>query len=454
MPKIPCNTVEQTLRHRLSNLKDLLGLVAPVPEAWLSGAHRSPERVQPMDCQDCQEWRLLVRQWRKALRWTDGLDYALGCMLATIVSTKTVGDQLWMKVMGPAGCGKSTLCEAVSTSRQFVLAKSTIRGFHSGFGDGQEDNSLIAQLYDKTLVTKDGDTLLQSPNLGQILSEARDLYDCTSRTHYRNRTSRDYAGVRMTWLLCGTSSLRSIDSSELGERFLDCLIMEGIDDDLEDEVLLRVAYRAERNLSFEANGKMETQQDPAMAQAMQLTGGYVNYLRRNATELLGKVTMPEASMLHCICLGKLVAYMRARPSKVQEETSEREFGARLVSQHVRLAKCLAVVLNRRAVDRQVMARVQRVALDTARGDTLEIVKQLYEAPDGMETKAVSLFTSMTQEKTRSLLRFLRKIGVVTLVERRQGRMTSRRWTLTPRLRALWKKVLEGLDTLETKVSST
>src|SRR5690606_35550052 len=142
--------------------------------------------------------------------------------------------------------------EAISVNQDYVVAKSTIRGFHSGFktdGNGEEDNSLIDQIRDKTLVTKDGDTLLQSPNLGQILSEARDLYDSTSRTHYRNKMSRDYAGVRMTWLLCGTSSLREIDQSELGERFLDCVLMDDIDDELEDAILWRVANRVDRNMS-------------------------------------------------------------------------------------------------------------------------------------------------------------------------------------------------------------
>ena len=144
--------------------------------------------------------------WRKALKWTDGLDCALSVMLASVTSTMQVGDQLWVKIIGPASCGKSTLCEALSVNDKYILAKSTIRGFHSGYKsdrDGTEDNSLIVQVRNKTLITKDGDTILQSPNLGQILSDARDLYDCTTRSHYKNKMGKDYVGVRMTWILCG-----------------------------------------------------------------------------------------------------------------------------------------------------------------------------------------------------------------------------------------------------------
>jgi hypothetical protein len=424
---------------RVKQLDSLLGLVVDAPDEWQESTQgASKSKGGGMELLDCRAYSALSTSWRKALRWTDGLDCALSVMLASITSTKAVGDQLWVKIIGPASCGKSTLCEAVSTNRKYVLAKSTIRGFHSGFGDGQEDNSLVSQLYDKTLVTKDGDTLLQSPNLGQILAEARDLYDCTSRTHYRNKTSRDYSGVRMTWLLCGTSSLRSIDSSELGERFLDCVIMDGIDEDLEDEVLLRVAHRADRNLSIEANGKPESQQEPDLTLAMQLTGGYVNYLRENASKLLAKVTLPDWAKQKCIRLGKFVACMRARPSKAQEETEEREFAARLVSQHIRLAKCLAVVLNRKEVDEEVMRRTRKVALDTARGMTLQIAERLLQAEAGMEVRGVALLTGQSDDKVRSLLRFMRKLGIVQQIPD----TAHRKWQLTKRLHRLVKEVVD------------
>ncbi len=382
------------------------------------------------------------------MKWTEGLEHALAVMLASIASTKSVGDQLWVKVIGPASCGKSTLCEAVSVNTKHVLAKSTIRGFHSGFrtqgGDGEEDNSLVSMLYDKTLVTKDGDTLLQSPNLGQILSEARDLYDSTARTHYRNAMSKDYQGVRMTWILCGTSSLRSIDSSELGERFLDCVIMEGIDDEMEDEVLYRVVNKTDKNMSIAADdGDAATQYDPDLAYAMQLTGGYVDYLRDNAQDLLGKIEASDQMKFRCTRLGKFVALMRARPSERQEENAEREFAARLVSQLWRLAKCLALVLNKTRVDEEVMLRVKKVALETSRGQTLEIAYQLKEAGSaGMFHSSIAMAITKPEEKTKALLRFLKLIGVVEMFTDTsvKGVRSKPKWRLTQRMTKLFAEI--------------
>ncbi len=371
-------------------------------------------------------------------------------MLASVASTKLIGDQLWIKVIGPAACGKSTLCEAITVSRRYVVAKSTLRGFHSGYkserGESNEDNSLVIDLYDKTLITKDGDTLLQSPNLSQILSEARDIYDKVSRTHYRNKMSKDYAGINMTWILCGTSSLRSIDSSELGERFLDCVIMERIDDGLEDEILLRVINRADRNMLLEANGTPESQQEPELTEAMQLTGGYVDYLRDNAGTQMQNIENPTRSKLRCSRLAKFVARMRARPSTRQEETAERELAPRLGSQLVRLAKCLAFVLNREEVDVVVMQRVTRVALDTARGQTLEIAHCLHKLGEqGAEAHGVGLAINRTDDQSRRLLRFLRQIEVVENFVPNLGRgiRGKVRWRLTDYMRDLYEDVIDA-----------
>jgi len=422
-----------------------LKMIAPVPEEWKAKRVKQAGEAPELEKIPCDNYEDLVTAWKSAMKWTDGLDCALSVMLASIASVPSVGDQLWVKIVGPASCGKSTLCEAVSINEEYVLAKSTIRGFHSGFGDGTEDNSLIAKLGGKTLVTKDGDTLLQSPNLGQILSEARDVYDGSSRTHYRNKTSRDYTGIRMTWIICGTASMRTLDSSELGQRFLDCVIMDGIDDDLEDEILWKVAQRTDKNMIVEAVGDEAQQHDPAMATAIAMTGGYIDWLRHNAIDEMNRITGTESSLRKCTRLGKFVAFLRARPSTQQDETAEREFAARLVSQHVRLAKCLAFVLNRKSLDQEVMRRCTKVALDTARGQTMDIIDYLYECgEDGCQAKALSTRLAKDSAKLHVLLRFLRQIHVVELFHPSKipGIQARPHWRLVSKMVTLYENIME------------
>lgn len=435
--------------RRIAMLGDLLERMEPIPAEWVPGRDpTAPAGGTEITTKPCRSWKVLTDAWRKPMAWSDGLDRALSAMLSSVLSVRAVGDQLWVRILAPASTGKSVLCEALSVAKKYIVAKSTIRGFHSGFktdGAGEKDNSLLSVLNNMTLVTKDGDTLLQSPELARILSEARDVYDRVSRTHYRHGLSRDYEGINMTWILCGTLSLLKLDQSELGERFLTSIIMENIDDEVEDEILMKVAHRVARNMGVEVGKGAAAQNDPLMTRAMQLTGGYVEYLRENATELLGGVETPEPALRYCTRLAKFVAHMRCRPSTHQDEAAEREAAFRLASQLIRLATCTAVVLNRRTLDQEVLRRVRRVALDTSRGVTFDIVRRMYDSGDqGCDVSSLATWTHQEDAKTTKLMRFLRRetIGVVEqfVPETAPGIRPRKRWRLTAKFKKLWEDV--------------
>jgi hypothetical protein len=421
----------------------MMGMIGPVPSDWIKGASATSEFETPgLEIEPCEDYATLQNAWRIALKWTEGLDYGLSVMLASIISTSMLGDQLWIKVIGPAACGKSTLCEALSVNTTYIKAVSTMRGFHSGYqtdAKGEEDHSLLSKLRNRTLITKDGDTLLQSPNLSQILSEARDIYDTVSRTSYRNQASKDYVGYRLTWLLCGTKSIRIIDKSELGARFLDCVLMNEIDLELEHDIQMRVAHRANKNMQFEANGKPETQQEPEMIKAMKLTGGYVDYLRDNAASILSNISFSNEAKYRCVLMARFIAYFRARPSEYQIEEDEREVATRLTSQLVRLAKGLAGVMNRTEIDNVVMTRVKQITLDTSRGITLRIMDNLVDEEEGLSSRALAVRTNNMDIGVKNLMRFMKQLGMVrTFKSNKLGVV----WRPTKAIRTLYQEVVE------------
>jgi hypothetical protein len=320
-------------------------------------------------------------------------------------------------------------------------------GLTSGYQSdraGAENMSFAKSLRDKTLLIKDADTILQNPALPEIISQLRAFYDRHIRSQFKNRMSCDHENVNTTVLFCGTSSLRALDSSELGERFLDCVLMENIDNKLEDEVLNAVVRKAAGNMRIESSSKPSTNYDPAMVKVMELTGGYVEYLRSNATKLLSELRIEDESLYYCTRLGKFVAFMRARPPEDERraETAQREFGARLSSQHVRYAMCAAVVLNKSELDEEVMQRTQQVALDTSTGKTLVISKHLYEAEEGLSVPALAMLTNSTTKRTYNYLRFLKLIGVVRTKTPMMAAGVKGKpvWHLTKRLTELWEEV--------------
>jgi len=432
--------VSDFLNGGTNKIGDLFSKIEKVPKSWLTSEVKKVEKsLNPVEC---KHWLKLSNQWRRALYWDDGLDTALSVMLACVISTDIPGeDQLWVKIIGPASCGKSTLSEGLSIARKYVVPKDTFTGLTSGYQlerDGGKNLSLIEKLNGKTLIINDGDTLLQLPNLNQVVSQLRAFYGRNLRTSYKNEMSKDHEGVNTTIIVCGTSSLRVLDQSELGERFLDCVIMEGIQDAHEDEVLMRVAERENRN----AQGEEGEGDNKEITLAKQMTGGYVNHLRANATMMLSRVQMSKKDMLLITRVGKFVAIMRARPSDKQKEKAEREFGARLVSQHIRLANCLAGVLNKTVVDVEVMRRTIGVALDTSRGITFDICTYLYDREEGVEQGAIGLRTNQSEDTIRKMLRFLKQIGVLEHYQKKVAGVRSRvKWRMTKKIRKLFSDVV-------------
>lgn len=448
-----CLTAAGTDRaSRVRALGGLLAKVEPIPADWVPGRGEGARRGGSVAVEElpCASWRELVTDWRKAMKWIDGLDLALSVALASAVSTDQMGEQLWVKMVSPPSTGKTVLCEALAVNRKYVYPKDTFTGLTSGYQtdrDGTENLSLAPKLKGKTLVIQDGDTLLSAENLPEILSQFRAFYGRNLRVSKRNRMSADFEGINCTVILAGTHRLHELDSSELGERFLDVVVVDDIDQELEEEIALRSIYQSFADVDHLSDGTLQSREGPALVTAKRRTAGYLTLLRETARERLSQVApITEDDARRVMRYAQLVSFLRSRPSKTQQEKVQRELCARLSKQLTRLAKCLAVVLNKDSVsDPEVVRRVRRVALDTARGRTLRIVKSLYaRRATGASHHQVGLDVHRGPELVRRDLHFLKDLGVTDQREpaRVPGVYGKPVWVLTPRLADLWESVLE------------
>lgn len=169
----------------------------------------------------CDSWDKFLDRFRAAFHVTPDMEMGLAALIASIYSLKIDGEQLWYKMFGPAGCGKTTLAKMLAGLDDVVL-RSTFTGLFSGWQDDkEEDASLAATITNKALAVKDADALMRQPNIAQIFSEFRDFYDKDSSTQYKNRIQHNYRNARSSVILFGTNVLRRSDQSFLGERFLD-----------------------------------------------------------------------------------------------------------------------------------------------------------------------------------------------------------------------------------------
>lgn len=244
------------------------------PPAGITVTKETAEEIEADNT--CTTFDDLISRFKEVYHVTSDMELALLLVLASIYSVKIDGEQLWVRLIGPPSCGKTTIANAVATSSQVVL-RSTFTGLFSGWKDDSDDDAGLIPIIDgKTLLVKDADALLQQPNVTKIFSELRDFYDKNSSVQYKNRVQRDYRNIRSTMILCGTNVLRRADQAFLGERFVDFEMVISPRD--EDEINAKMM---ERSIMLAMNMEIENPERKVWA----ATKGFVNHLMQRRPDL-------------------------------------------------------------------------------------------------------------------------------------------------------------------------
>lgn len=462
-----CTKVEEKieiLERRIKNLSALYDYLQPVLPKWIDPTAKDTDKPASKNKKElslklieCEDWNQLIKSWQDAIVWFDGLEKTLAAMLSCIMSTMIPGTQLWMRVIAPPSCGKSVLCDALCTNRNFVTMQSNIRGFFSGMrptkksiSEGRTDLGLIMEIMNKTFVTKDGDTILQAPDRPRIMAEARDLYDGSTKTHFRTGMGQEYPNIRTTWILCGTPPIKEIGENELGERFIDCEIIRQMTPELEEQIALRAIKNMRNLMKKKANPEdIESFDDESRLIAKKMTGGYIQYLctkgQNKFNDLMNKDNPKVDLFIHH--LGKFVSYMRARPGK-KDEYVKRELSARVSEQLFRLASCMSIVMNQEEINTKVLRRVSEVAYDTAQGSVFTMTYYLYTNPKGATYGRLANLLQRKETDLQDILRYLRRLNAFSFSGDGLQAMNGYgdgMYTLSPELRSICDKVFPYME---------
>ena len=444
---------------RVGALADLRSKVVYVPaDVCLQASPASSgHHAASIEAQPCSTWSECEAAWRAAMWWRTDLSDALAVLLAVCASTQQSGNQLFLDLVGSAGSGKTTLCEGLLVSGHCHHLEH-LTGFHSGHrlaDDPGKDCSPIARMNGKTLVTPEFDIMRSSPRYAELMGQVRRIFDGKSGATYKN-TDKDtlHVGLRTPWIRAGTQAIMDTDQASMGDRFQRLIIADPSSEE-EKRQIMRSALKSERvAMMDQANGTSGSLVDPKMRKAHALTGGYVDWLRANVEEQLTRVDVDDAAEERCIDLAELAADMRARPNedkRKKEIHDTKELPTRLARQNIRMATCLAVVLNKRAVDAEVLRIVRKLALDTSHGHSLNIAQWLcspvpgkngrtYQECGGLMESILAAWTGMPTERLTNYLTFMRKIGILELRRRPQSNGS---WLLTERSYDLYRRVMNG-----------
>jgi hypothetical protein len=321
----------------------------------------------------CDSYDKALDSFENAFHTTSDMRAALASVMASIYSINIPGEQLWFKIIGPPGCGKTRIAKAVSGS-DHVVSKSTFTGLFSGWTDNSDDDpGLIPLISGRTMIVKDADALLRQPNIEKIMSELRDFYDKDSSVQFRNRRAYEYRDIKSTIIIMGTQVLRRADQSFLGERFLSIeMDVSATDQEAISQKMM------ERSIEV----AMGVVKDPETA-IMSSMKGWINHLRDRK---LDSVIQPEFQQ-ELIRLCSLAALMR---TSVDRDFKRKlvspavpELPTRLIGQMVTATLSYSAVFGLNTPDHSVFNNVQKILRDTInpRSNRFKICDALMEHPN-------------------------------------------------------------------------
>jgi len=414
------------------------------------------ESIEPLECETYKD---LVQAWRQGFTpkgetedkssFTTPMEITLAMGLTTVLSTELKDEQIWLRVIGPPGSGKTTIIEALGAAKEYTLSRSMFTGFHSGYSHGAKthgDASLIPLMNGKTFMVKDADTLLSAAGKDRILAELRDLYDGNTASQYRNRQGKSYGNLRITMIIGGTHELRNTNKSFLGDRFLDCEILDDTVDRTKFTVsAIRNTYATLLDDLQEHEGDEEITADRKLM-LQRITYGYVKYLKENLRSLpVPKMT--QATERRVEALAEMVAYMRARVNKDEgaHYRPKPELATRLGSQITKAAFVLAMVLNEKSINSRVLNYLQKVALDTCSGYPWEITDLIGKGKNrGLNAKQIAITLNIPEQTVRRYLGDMVALEVLKLKSEANNSGARGRkqyiYVITPGVHKLYKNL--------------
>jgi 5S rRNA maturation endonuclease (ribonuclease M5)/ribosomal protein L37AE/L43A len=331
--------------------------------------------------ESCDSFEKVVEAMSKVYHITEDMVDCLCIVLCSIYSNKLGGEQLWLRIIGPPGAGKTTIVNAVSAVEQ-VVVKSTFTGIFSGFQNPDDsDASLVPLIQNKTLMVKDADALLRQPSIEKIMSELRDFYDKNSAPSYRNGVNFEYNNVRSTFILCGTQALRRLDNSFLGERFLN-MELHFTDKDMEHIKMMR----ADRAI-LEA---LSTTDLPSEGDIKAKIKGFVHNLFTKNPTWSPDTVLRDKFMRLCSIIAKMRTTIERNKELETLYTVQPEVPTRLIGQIIKMAICIPVILGR-SDEKKIFRIIKKLVLSTIdpKARRFRIMDYVYEKK-GMTAEQIQI----------------------------------------------------------------
>lgn len=386
----------------------------------------------------------IIKAFRKMIYLNKNMEDAITIALAIVVSIRLPGDPLWAFLVGPPGTGKTLFLESLENSPDRVVHRSRLRPHDlvSGYltQDGS-DPSLLPIIKQRCLVIKDFTTIKSlSPQEQEGISGIlRDAYDGRVHVPFANISGgRKYDNCHFAFLAAVTDIIHVDNRSSMGERFVKIEFL-GEDPNTERHILAALA-NAENSVPFmEEKSKLQA-----------LVGDFID----RDIDASKSPTSPVWLTPRLAAIARVVAILRASVERGQKGDLHfrvrEEVGTRLAGQLLKLGKSLAIIRGKRMIDEECYRLMEKVALDTSYGWTLDVVKVLIRHAGKKPLKLHELAKQVHLAES-SLARKLENMLEIRAVVRdrvepdpktksySKAGQPANVYSIHPRLLELWKK---------------
>jgi hypothetical protein len=324
------------------------------------------------------------------------MEDALAVSLATILSSESQGDPLWLFIVAPSGTGKSLLLESGLDSEQCVYRTSVgCKDFLSGYKGEGNDPSLINQLVSpqKCLLIKDYTGVITLPHyeLDQLYGIFRDAYDGRVARSWGNGVQREYHGY-FSVLAGVTPKIHTLNHTALGERFIKFQLASRTNVNQSQSILAAIG---DSNTADDSENKEYRKES---------VRSFLHYKLHHNHAIKTPTRTQRERLAH---LAQFISICRARVERdrdgaVSYEASP-ESGTRLGKQLYKMLIYLCRVYGLARPNEKSMNLVAKVAWDTAYDRKRTGYAALYRNPEGLDRHTFAkLIDSPLNTGTRTL----------------------------------------------------
>jgi hypothetical protein len=295
----------------------------------------------------------------------------IDAMLATSLSVRLPGEPLWLFVVGPASCGKSTVIEAFGGNNKYFdyVSKLTATSLVSGWRntDGS-DASTLHKMNEKTLFIKDMTVLLGMPDgvQQQLWDLLRDAYDGYVKITWGNGKSYEATDFKFNIIAGVTPIIYKHNDASKGERFLR---IDFLGNDFDEDEHMSQAWE---NMGQKKENKKKLSDT--------MLGYYKHLFETFNPENVAEVPMPIRNKI--MALAKVAARLQAEVVKDRNEgmiyRPRAAVATRLSLQFKNLAHALAHVRGEKVVSEATYAIIRKIGFDSCPGLNYEVINFIHK----------------------------------------------------------------------------